>query len=104
MGNVIWFLVIGGLFYFMMRRGGGCCGGHDEGGHGNHGDGANPGEHSSNGQPGLLEAANTKDPVCGMQVGENETTFSSTHMDRTFRFCSDRCRKLFDMNPNKYAG
>jgi len=46
----------------------------------------------------------TIEPVCGMQVGENETTFNSTYNDRTFRFCSDRCRKLFDMNPNKYVG
>ena len=100
-GNILWLLVIGGLFYFMLRRGGGCCGGHDE--HNHQGGGADHGENQSDENLVLLEALNTKDPVCGMQVGEKETGFISTHMGKTFRFCSERCRKLFDLNPNKYV-
>jgi len=102
-GNIGWFLVIGGLFYYMMRRGGGCCGGHNPDEHNHQGGGADHGENQSDENPVLLEALNTKDPVCGMQVGEKETAFSSTHMGTTFRFCSERCRKLFDLNPNKYV-
>ena len=30
MENIIWFVLIGGMFFWMMRKGG-CCGGH--GGH-----------------------------------------------------------------------
>jgi Cu+-exporting ATPase len=104
LGSLLWFLAIGGLFYYMMRSGGGCCGSHGHGGHGQHGDGAGHGEHDSHEKPSLLnmETEITKDPVCGMEVNEKETTPSSTHLGRTFRFCSDRCRKLFDLNPNKY--
>ncbi|VAW34823.1 hypothetical protein MNBD_DELTA04-681 [hydrothermal vent metagenome] len=32
LSNVLWFLIIGGVFYWMMRRGG-CCGGHSHTGH-----------------------------------------------------------------------
>ncbi len=102
-GNILWFLAIGGLFYFMMRRGGGCCGGHNHDGHSHQGDGADPGEHNSGENAILLEALNAKDPVCGTQVDE-KAAFSSTYMGQPFRFCSERCQKLFDMNPNKYIG
>jgi len=31
MENLIWLVIIGGLFYFMMRKGGCCGGGHSHG-------------------------------------------------------------------------
>ncbi|MBU4152993.1 MAG: YHS domain-containing protein [Proteobacteria bacterium] len=43
-----------------------------------------------------------KDPVCGMEITENEPTLNSEHLGQTVRFCSDRCKNLFDLNPEKY--
>jgi len=105
LGSIFWILAIGGLFYYMMRHGGGCCGGHEHGGHGQHGEEAGHGMHGSHDQTSMLESetANPKDPVCGMEVDAEETTLVSTHLGRTFRFCSERCRKLFNLNPNKYT-
>jgi len=34
----------------------------------------------------------------------DEKVLSGRYLGRTFRFCSERCRKLFDLNPNKYFG
>jgi YHS domain-containing protein len=104
LGGIFWILAIGGLFYYMLRNGGGCCGGHEHDVHGRHGEEAGHGAHGSHEQASMLESetANPKDPVCGMEVDTKETTLVSTHLDRAFRFCSERCRKLFDLNPNKY--
>ena len=40
------------------------------------------------------------DPVCGMEVDEQTTTFH-THRDRkgTYYFCSEHCKKAFDEGP-----
>jgi YHS domain-containing protein len=112
LGSLLWIAAIGGLFYYMMSKGGGCCGG---GGH-NHEDHNKVGhkEHDSNSehtahheqpedkQPS--EFIELRDPVCGMEVKKNSTTLISDHFGRTFHFCSEQCRKLFDINPNKYVG
>lgn len=102
-GSILWFLAIGAFVYYMMKNGGGCCGGHDHGGHGKD---TGHGEQDSHEKPALLnmEDQRINDPVCGMEVDEKDTTTMSTHLGRTFRFCSERCRKLFDLNPNKYIG
>lgn len=93
------------LLYFMMKKGGGCCGGHDHSKHKNNIDHkanenkpVQPLEHHHEQQ----EPDETgKDPVCGMDVSND--VHSSDHRGKTFRFCSEQCRKLFDLNPNKYA-
>jgi YHS domain-containing protein len=113
-GSILWFLAIGALFYFMMKKGGGCCGGHDHGGHGEqHGhDGAGQGsneEHAAHHDMQKLEEedrneANVlKDPVCGMEVKGNSAALTSKHLGRTFHFCSEQCRNLFDLSPDKYV-
>ncbi|MDA8159794.1 MAG: YHS domain-containing protein [Desulfobacteraceae bacterium] len=72
-----------------MRSGGGCCGGH---GHDSHHHDSGTGSPATNGG---------KDPVCGMDVDDN-TPLHSEHQGRTVRFCSERCKRLFDLNPGNY--
>lgn len=43
-----------------------------------------------------------KDPVCGMDVGDDAT--SSDFDGETYRFCSDSCKESFDQDPGKYVG
>lgn len=45
----------------------------------------------------------TKDPVCGMQVSENQAAGTSTFKGRSYYFCSPACKATFDKNPEKYA-
>lgn len=44
----------------------------------------------------------TKDPVCGMDVDENKAQFKSEHMGKTYYFCSQSCKTVFDKNPMKF--
>ncbi len=108
-GSIFWFLIIGGLVYYMMR-GGGCCGGHNHGSHENHDKG---GREDHGGQPAHLEHHHeetpqninnnlAKDPVCGMGL-KTGSPLSSEHLGHTFHFCSEQCKKLFDLNPGKYV-
>ncbi len=43
------------------------------------------------------------DPFCGM-TKEDSWTLYSTHGSDTIWFCSDYCKKAFDVNPHKYLG
>lgn len=43
------------------------------------------------------------DPVCGMQVDERKSKFSSKHEERTFYFCSANCKGTFDKDPHRYG-
>jgi len=45
----------------------------------------------------------TKDPVCGMQVDENNPQFQTQHKGQTYTFCSDQCKKKFEQRPEQYA-
>jgi YHS domain-containing protein len=101
-GNILFFLVLGVVIYLMMKKGGGCCGGHDQNGQGI--SGGKP-THAHEHNPGKPDASgNTieKDPVCGMEVHDHSIV--SSHLGKTFHFCSQQCRKLFDLNPHKHAG
>ncbi len=43
-----------------------------------------------------------KDPVCGMEVDEHTTKYTSEHMGKKFYFCAEMCKKKFDEAPMKY--
>lgn len=43
------------------------------------------------------------DPVCGMQVNEDES-LSATYEGQTYYFCSEDCRDEFMEAPDEYAG
>lgn len=43
-----------------------------------------------------------KDPVCGMQVGKDETKHQLQYMGETYHFCTTRCKASFEQDPEKY--
>jgi YHS domain-containing protein len=111
LGSILWIAALGGLFYYMMSKGGGCCGGghnhedHSQDDHKEHeinNDHASHNEQIGNKQPAKINEF--QDPVCGMEVQKSSTSLISDHFGRKFHFCSEQCRKLFDINPNKYVG
>ena len=106
--TLLMILVFGVFFYLMMKKGGGCCGGHDhentkeDGDHSNSGSNKDTDHAHHNMEIENTENETDKDPVCGMEVKGDSIV--SNHLGRTFHFCSEQCRKVFDLNPNKYAG
>lgn len=44
-----------------------------------------------------------KDPVCGMQVNEQNAEASTEHQGRTYHFCSEECKDQFEQNPEQYS-
>ena len=106
--TLLMIVVFGVFFYLMMKSGGGCCGGHDHGGEGKHGDhdshGGKDGEDHTHHHLDIETSENGtgKDQVCGMEIKDDSIV--SSHLGRTFHFCSEQCKKLFDLDPNKYAG
>lgn len=45
-----------------------------------------------------------KDPVCGMQVNEQEAAGQSDYKGQTYLFCSQGCKTQFDQNPEQFVG
>jgi P-type Cu+ transporter len=45
-----------------------------------------------------------QDPVCGMQVNEEQAAGKSEYRGQTYYFCSTRCKQQFDQNPDRYTG
>ena len=45
-----------------------------------------------------------KDPVCGMDVDPHATEHRATHADKTWYFCSTKCREKFEADPEAYLG
>jgi len=43
-----------------------------------------------------------KDPVCGMNVDEKTATFKSEYMGKTYYFCNQSCKEVFDKNPKRF--
>jgi P-type Cu+ transporter len=48
--------------------------------------------------------AQTKDPVCGMDVDAAKAAHRSHYQGREYVFCSAGCKQKFDANPQQYAG
>jgi len=44
------------------------------------------------------------DPICGMEVDEQQAAAKSEHQEQTYYFCSQGCKSKFDQNPEQYAG
>jgi YHS domain-containing protein len=47
--------------------------------------------------------ATVTDPVCGMQLDDQQTAITSQYMNRTYYFCSLGCKQQFDNDPQRYA-
>lgn len=45
-----------------------------------------------------------RDPVCGMDVNEQQAAGKSEYQGQTYYFCSSNCKQQFDQNPQRYAG
>ena len=45
-----------------------------------------------------------KDPVCGMQVNEQQAAGTSEYQGETYYFCSASCKQQFDQDPGRYTG
>jgi Cu+-exporting ATPase len=44
-----------------------------------------------------------KDPVCDMQVDEATSTILTDYKNKTFHFCSEECKEIFQTDPEPYA-
>jgi Cu+-exporting ATPase len=44
------------------------------------------------------------DPVCKMTIEEAEAAATSSHLGKTYHFCSLHCKEKFDGNPEAYIG
>ena len=43
------------------------------------------------------------DPICGMEVNEENAAGKSEYKEVTYYFCSSICKDQFDLDPAKYA-
>ena len=43
------------------------------------------------------------DPVCGMKVEEQNSTITADYEDKTYHFCSEECKEVFQTNPGPYV-
>lgn len=44
-----------------------------------------------------------RDPVCGIEVNEDTTTYKSEYEGSTYYFCCGGCKAKFDRDPEKYV-
>ena len=92
-GNVLYFLVLAGLFLFMMRFG---CGAHVMG----HAHAHHQGDSHSGGP--WIEPEKAVDPVCGMSVAAQGAK-SAVHAGHVYYFCSANGREKFEAVPASYV-
>ncbi|MEM2246098.1 MAG: YHS domain-containing protein [Thermofilum sp.] len=46
--------------------------------------------------------AKATDPVCGMEVDTDRTPHKAVYKGKVYYFCSARCRREFEANPEVY--
>jgi YHS domain-containing protein len=44
-----------------------------------------------------------KDPVCGMDVEQDQAAGQSEYQGNTYHFCSNECKEQFDQNPEAFV-
>ena len=44
-----------------------------------------------------------KDPICNMEIDEQTAEFKSQYASQTYYFCSEECKKQFELRPEQYA-
>ncbi len=97
LGNVLYFLLLAGLFFVMMRFG---CGAHIMG-HGHHA-GTGSGDHDGDSNVRWVPPDRAVDPVCGMTV-RTAGAKSAVHDGHVYYFCSQDCRAKFEATPTSYV-
>lgn len=48
-------------------------------------------------------AQTQRDPVCNMEVDQQNAAGRSEYQGRTYYFCSQDCKSKFDQNPQQYT-
>ncbi len=43
------------------------------------------------------------DPVCKMEIDEEDASAQTRYKGATYYFCSEDCKESFDKDPEKYA-
>jgi len=43
------------------------------------------------------------DPICGMEVDEETAEYKSEYKGKTYYFCNERCKSVFDRAPERFA-
>ena len=98
LGNILYFLLLAGLFVVMMRFG---CGAHVMG-HGHQHGTKSPDDQASDNNVRLVTPDRAVDPVCGMTV-QTAGAKSAVHNGRVYYFCSQACRHKFESSPASYV-
>ncbi|MFP3950588.1 MAG: YHS domain-containing protein [Candidatus Bathyarchaeia archaeon] len=44
-----------------------------------------------------------RDPICGMEVDEKEAEYTSDYKGKTYYFCNERCKSVFDRAPERFS-
>jgi Cu+-exporting ATPase len=44
-----------------------------------------------------------RDPVCGMQIDEQQAAGRSEYQGQTVYFCSPSCQQQFELKPDRYT-
>jgi YHS domain-containing protein len=47
--------------------------------------------------------AQTKDPVCGMNVDADHAQYKAEHQGKKYAFCCQQCMDRFKKNPNQFS-
>ena len=47
--------------------------------------------------------ADHTDPVCGIQVDEQQAAETAEYLGKTYYFCSEGCRRKFEQRPEQYV-
>jgi YHS domain-containing protein len=95
LGNILYYLLLAGLFFVMMRYG---CGAHIMG-HDHHHDAGSDKGGTRN--PHMSAPARAIDPVCGMTV-QTAGAKSAVYDGEAYYFCSQECRAKFEAAPASY--
>jgi len=98
LGNVLYFLLLAGLFFAMMRLG---CGAHIMG-HSHHHGGTGSGDHDDDSNVRWVPPDRTVDPVCGMTV-QTADAKSAVHDGHVHYFCSQDCLAKFEAAPASHV-
>jgi Cu+-exporting ATPase len=44
-----------------------------------------------------------KDSVCGMDLDEKTATLKCEYMGKTYYFCNQSCKEVFEKNPKRFS-
>jgi YHS domain-containing protein len=44
-----------------------------------------------------------KDPVCGMDVNDKTAKWKTSYAGKTYYFCAEGCKRMFEKDPKKYV-